>query len=117
MVSWNTMFVGYVECGTINKACELFNIKPQRKVLSRNPLLSIIHKIIFLKVLGTFKKMQLESIKQNYATFSSILLDCAKMEVLEHGMDNHQSIKGRSILLDFIVTTALVDVYEKCGSI
>ncbi|XP_057837776.2 pentatricopeptide repeat-containing protein At5g27110-like [Cryptomeria japonica] len=108
----------YAKCGSIDKACEVFDRMPQRSVISWNAMIAGYTQTGFVeKALETFKQMQLEGVKPNSTTFASILLACAKMGALEQGMDIHQSIKDRGILSDVVVATALVDMYAKCGSI
>ncbi|XP_059068285.1 putative pentatricopeptide repeat-containing protein At3g49142 [Cryptomeria japonica] len=61
--------------------------------------------------------MQLEGVKPDSITFSSILPACAKTGALDQGMDIHQSMKDIEISSDLAVATALVDMYAKCGHI
>ncbi|XP_059070475.1 pentatricopeptide repeat-containing protein At1g08070, chloroplastic-like [Cryptomeria japonica] len=65
----------------------------------------------------TFKQMQLEGVKPNSTTFSSLLPICAKRGALEQGMNVHQSIIKRGFWLDVVVANSLIDMYAKCGSI
>lgn len=78
----------YAKCGSIDKACEMFDRIPQRNVVSWNAMIAGYTQKGFLeKVSENFKRMQLAGV----ATFASILPACAKMRALEQGM---QSIKG-----------------------
>ncbi|XP_059069451.1 pentatricopeptide repeat-containing protein At4g21065-like [Cryptomeria japonica] len=108
----------YAKCGSIDKACELFDRMPRRNEISWNAMIAGYARNGFVeKALEIFKQMQLAGVKPNSATFASILPACAKMGSLEQGMDIHKSIKDRRILSDVVVATALVDMYAKCGSI
>ncbi|XP_059067251.1 pentatricopeptide repeat-containing protein At2g03880, mitochondrial-like [Cryptomeria japonica] len=108
----------YAKCGSIDKACELFDKMPQKDVISWNTMIAGYTQNGFVeKALETFKQMQLAGIKEDSTTFASILPACAKMGALEQGMDIHQSINDRGISSDVVVATALVDMYAKCGSI
>ncbi|XP_057818466.2 putative pentatricopeptide repeat-containing protein At3g23330 [Cryptomeria japonica] len=108
----------YFKCGSIDKACELFEKMPQRDVCSWNVMIAGYALNSFVeKALETFKKMQMTGVKPNSTTFASILPSCAKMGALEEGMDIHQSIIDNGFLSDVAVASALVDMYAKCGSI
>ncbi|XP_057873045.2 pentatricopeptide repeat-containing protein At3g24000, mitochondrial-like [Cryptomeria japonica] len=108
----------YAKCGSIDKAHEIFDRMPQRDVFSWTAMITGYAQNGFVeKALETFKQMQLAGVKPNSTTFSSILSACAKMGTLEHGMNIHQSIKDKGILLDVLVATSLVDMYAKCGDI
>ncbi|XP_057850517.2 pentatricopeptide repeat-containing protein At3g24000, mitochondrial-like [Cryptomeria japonica] len=108
----------YAKCGRIVKAREMFDRMPERNVVSWNALISGYAQNGFVeKALETFKQMELVGVKPNSTTFASILPACANMGALEQGMDIHQSIMNRGILLDVVLATALVDMYAKCGSI
>ncbi|XP_057837814.1 pentatricopeptide repeat-containing protein At3g24000, mitochondrial-like [Cryptomeria japonica] len=108
----------YAKCGSIDKARELFDRMPQRNVFSWTAMVAgYAQNGCAEKALETFKQMQLAGVKPNSTTFASVLPACAKMGALEQGTDIHQSIKDRGILSDVVVTTALVDMYAKCGSI
>ncbi|XP_057837821.2 pentatricopeptide repeat-containing protein At3g16610-like [Cryptomeria japonica] len=108
----------HAKCGSINKARELFDRMPQRNVVSWNTMIAGYAQNGFVeRALETFKEMQLAGVKPNSTTFASVLPACAKMGALEQGMDIHQIIKNSGTLSDVAVTTALVDMYAKCGSI
>ncbi|XP_057841718.2 pentatricopeptide repeat-containing protein At1g11290, chloroplastic-like [Cryptomeria japonica] len=108
----------YAKCGSIDKACELFDKMPQRDVVSWNAMISgYAQNGSVEKALETFKKMQFAGVKPNSTTFASTLPACAKMGALEQGMDIHKSIMEGGFLSDIIVGNALVDMYAKCGNI
>ncbi|XP_057837431.2 pentatricopeptide repeat-containing protein At2g03880, mitochondrial-like [Cryptomeria japonica] len=108
----------YAKCRSIDKARELFDIIPQKDVISWNAMIAgYAHNGFVDKALQTFEQMQLAGVKPNTTTFSSILPACAKMGALEQGMDIHRSIIEGECLSDIVVGNALVDMYAKCGSI
>ncbi|XP_057836797.2 putative pentatricopeptide repeat-containing protein At3g13770, mitochondrial isoform X1 [Cryptomeria japonica] len=108
----------YAKCGNIDKAREVFDKMTQRNVVSWTAMIAGYAQTGFAeKALETFKQMQTANVKPNSTTFASILPACAQLGDLEQGMDIHQSIKDRGILSDVVVTTALVDMYAKCGSL
>ncbi|XP_057825159.2 pentatricopeptide repeat-containing protein At4g13650-like [Cryptomeria japonica] len=118
IVLGNALVDMYAKCESIHKAREVFDGMPQRDVISWNAMITGYAQNGFVeKALIFIKQMQLAGVKPNSTTFASILPVCAKMGVLEQGMDIHQSIKDRGILSDVVVAIALVDMYGKCGNI
>ncbi|XP_057844583.2 pentatricopeptide repeat-containing protein At2g03880, mitochondrial-like [Cryptomeria japonica] len=108
----------YAKCGSLDKACELFDKIPQRDVISWTAMVGGYAQNGFVeKALETFKQMQLAGVRPNPTTFVSILPACAKMGALEQGINIHKSIMEGGFLSDIIVGNALVDMYAKCGCI
>ncbi|KDP35701.1 hypothetical protein JCGZ_10473 [Jatropha curcas] len=84
-ICWTTMIVGYVQNGKEGDALILFN------------------------------EMLLANVRPDSYTFSSVVSSCAKLASLFHG----QAFHGKTLLMgmdeDFLVSTALIDLYCKCG--
>ncbi|XP_057833052.2 pentatricopeptide repeat-containing protein At3g12770 [Cryptomeria japonica] len=107
----------YAKCGSIGKACVIFDEMSQRNVVSWNAMIvGYAQNGLVEKALESFKQMQLAGVKPNSTTFASILPACAKMGALELGTAIHQSIIESELFSDIIVGNALVDIYAKCGS-
>ncbi|XP_057871944.2 pentatricopeptide repeat-containing protein At1g15510, chloroplastic isoform X2 [Cryptomeria japonica] len=114
----NALVDMYAKCGSIDKACEVFDRMPLRNVVSWTAMIvGYVHNGFVERALETFKKMQLEGVKPNSTTFASILPACAKVGALKQGMGIHQSILEGGFLSDVVVAIALIDMYAKCGSI
>lgn len=67
--------------------------------------------------LKCFRKMRLEGIKPNEFTLSSCLNGCSPVATLANGRLLHSIAVKTGHLLDMFVSTALVAMYAKCGSI
>ncbi|XP_057858136.2 pentatricopeptide repeat-containing protein At3g24000, mitochondrial-like [Cryptomeria japonica] len=114
----NALIDMYARCGSIKKACELFEKLSERDVVSWNVMIAGYTQNGFVaEALKTFKRMQSADVKPNSTTFGSILPACAKMRSLEQGINVHRNIIESGFLLDVVVVSALVDMYTKCGSI
>ncbi|KAH9288068.1 hypothetical protein KI387_032185 [Taxus chinensis] len=114
----NALLDMYAKCGSMLKAQELFDKMPERDGVSWNAMVTgYVQNGFVEKALEAFKKMQLAGLKPNPTTFSSILPACSKMGSLEQGIDIHQSIIESGFLSDIVITSALIDMYAKCGSI
>ncbi|XP_059067682.1 pentatricopeptide repeat-containing protein At3g29230 [Cryptomeria japonica] len=109
---------GYVNNGALNEALRLFTEMPERNVISWTAMVGGYAQNGFdEKALETFKQMQLAGIKPDSTTFASILPACAKMGVVEQGINIHRSIIELGLLSDVVLVNALMDLYAKCGSI
>ncbi|KAL6534794.1 hypothetical protein OROGR_013469 [Orobanche gracilis] len=87
LASWNAMISGYAQNGQTEKAVSLFH------------------------------EMQKLDIRPNPVTVTSILSACAQLGTLGLGKWVHDLIKNESFESNIYVSTALVDMYMKCGSI
>eukprot|EP00253_Pinus_taeda_P023699 PITA_23699 len=68
------------------------------------------------EALSLFQKMQLEGLRPNSFTMASVLPACAHLKALSEGKCIHGCIIRRGFEFDVVVSTALVDMYAKCGS-
>ncbi|XP_057847995.1 pentatricopeptide repeat-containing protein At3g26782, mitochondrial [Cryptomeria japonica] len=108
----------YAKCGTIQKACKLFDKIPQRDAVSWNAMIAgYTQNGLTEQALQVFKQTQLADVEPNSATFVSILPACAKMGALEQGMEIHQKAIKYGFLCDILLMNALMYMYAKCGNI
>ncbi|GFP99868.1 pentatricopeptide repeat-containing protein at4g30700 [Phtheirospermum japonicum] len=87
LASWNAMISGYAQNGQTEKAISLFH------------------------------EMQKVDIRPNPVTITSILSACAQLGALGMGKWVHDLIKKENFESNIYVSTALIDMYMKCGSI
>ncbi|XP_047947424.1 pentatricopeptide repeat-containing protein At4g30700 [Salvia hispanica] len=87
LASWNAMISGYAQNGATEKAIPLF------------------------------QEMQELDIRPNPVTITTILSACAQLGALGLGKWLHRLIKKESLLPSIYISTALIDMYMKCGSI
>ncbi|KAM5575223.1 pentatricopeptide repeat-containing protein [Rosa sericea] len=125
----NAIMYLYLKCGMINEARKLFNGMEAMSLITWNAMIAGHAQIIDLaeddlsayqsgtEALNIFLKLNRSGVKPDLFTFSSILTVCSSMVALEQGEQVHaQSIKS-GFLSDIVVATALVNMYNKCGSI
>ncbi|XP_057866832.2 pentatricopeptide repeat-containing protein At3g26782, mitochondrial-like [Cryptomeria japonica] len=118
VISWTAMITGYAHNGILDEALRIFKEMPGQDVVSWTAIIAgYAQNGLVGKALELYKEMQLEGVKPNSATFTSMLPACAKMGDLKHGMEIHQTIIENGFVLDVVVVTALVDMYVKCGSL
>ncbi|KAK6126984.1 hypothetical protein DH2020_039273 [Rehmannia glutinosa] len=87
LASWNAMISGYAQNGQTEMAVSLFH------------------------------EMQKLDIRPNPVTITSILSACAQLGALGLGKWVHDLIKKECFESNIYVSTALIDMYTKCGSI
>ncbi|KAH9293478.1 hypothetical protein KI387_041321 [Taxus chinensis] len=77
----------YAKCGSIQKACKVFDKMPQRDVTSWNAMIvGYAQNGLVDKALENFKQMQLAGVKPDSSAFAGILPACAKLGALSQDM-------------------------------
>lgn len=69
------------------------------------------------KALALFQQMQQEGVQPDAATFVGALNACASVVALEEGQHVHKQIIENGFQSDISVSSSLIDMYAKCGSI
>uniref|UniRef100_A0ACD5WHB7 Uncharacterized protein n=1 Tax=Avena sativa TaxID=4498 RepID=A0ACD5WHB7_AVESA len=87
LVAWSSMISGYSRLGMVNEALDLF------------------------------REMQAAGVNPDEVTMVSVILACAKTGALDLGRWVHAFIDRKGIKLDLELSTALIDMYAKCGLI
>ncbi|KAD5316875.1 hypothetical protein E3N88_16821 [Mikania micrantha] len=118
IVSWNCLIDGYAKMGDIVLARKFFEWMPCRNVVSWNTLLGLyVRSRNFHECLALFSDMLEQGVKANEATFTSVLTACAHLGRLDKGEWIHSYIKNKDIIIDVLLSTALLTMYAKCGAI
>eukprot|EP01018_Ginkgo_biloba_P015181 Gb_08060 [translate_table: standard] len=87
VISWNAMIAGYVQNGHCDEALKLFD------------------------------QMEMEGMKPDTITITSVLPACARLAALQRGKDIHEYIIRSKLDSHVFLFNALIDMYAKCGSI
>ncbi|CAI0446562.1 unnamed protein product [Linum tenue] len=103
-VCWNAMIDGYFRCGDVGSAEEVFDEMGERSGF-------------YKEALEVFNTMQSERIRPGKFVLTSVLAACAHLGALDHGRWVHAYVrrKKKSIVMDAVLGTALLDMYAKCG--
>ncbi|XP_057844185.1 pentatricopeptide repeat-containing protein At5g59600 [Cryptomeria japonica] len=118
VISWNAVIAGYAQNGDAEKAMKLFQKMPNRDNASWNTVIGVcVQGGKSEEALRLFKHMQLEGVKPNPKTFASVLPACGELAALELGTEIHQDIVQSGLESEFILQSALMDMYAKCGSL
>uniref|UniRef100_A0A0E0JQ76 DYW domain-containing protein n=1 Tax=Oryza punctata TaxID=4537 RepID=A0A0E0JQ76_ORYPU len=87
LAAWSAMIGGYSRVGMVNEA------------------------------LGLFREMQAADVNPDEVTMVSVIAACAKAGALDLGRWVHAFIDKKGITVDLELSTALIDMYAKCGLI
>lgn len=120
IVSWITMIAGYSKCGDVVSARELFDQIGEKDYLSFNALIACYAQNSKPKeALELFNQM-LEAganIQPDEMTLASVISACSQLGELRFVPWIESCIQNLGIPMNDYITTALIDLYAKCGSI
>ncbi|KDP42221.1 hypothetical protein JCGZ_02951 [Jatropha curcas] len=122
IVTWNTLISGFAQAGEeemVSKVFELMLINGvEPDVFSWTSIISgLVKNFKNEAAFDTFKKMSDSGFYPSYATISSILPACASMGNVRLGRELHGYAVVIGVENDIYVSSALVDMYAKCGFI
>ena len=118
IVIGNALVDMYAKCGEFVKARRLLEEIPRRDIFSWNALLAgYVQEGQGREALNCFEWMQNDGITPDVVTFICILKACGNLKDFEKGRQIHEEIVNRGVLAekDILLSTALLDMYAKCG--
>ncbi|KAH6755505.1 Tetratricopeptide repeat superfamily protein [Perilla frutescens var. hirtella] len=118
VTSANLLIDGFVKVGEIDTATRVFNALPTRDVVTWNLIIGgCVKSGLFVEAIGIFKEMLGTKIEPDGFTFASVVTACSKLGALNHGKWVHDVMMEKKIELNYILSSALVDMYSRCGRI
>lgn len=118
VISWTTMVWGYVNSGQLDEARDLFDRCPEKDVILWTAMINgYVQYNRHEEALALFREIPMKRIKLDKFTVVTLLTACANLGALELGKWIHGYIQGNKIPTDAVVSTALIDMYSKCGCI
>uniref|UniRef100_A0A7N0ZY09 Pentatricopeptide repeat-containing protein n=1 Tax=Kalanchoe fedtschenkoi TaxID=63787 RepID=A0A7N0ZY09_KALFE len=117
-VCCNCLISGYSKSGQVLAARKLFDEMGGRTIASWNSMLSCyLHNGDYDEGLNVFREMLAEGFKFDETTLVTVLSTCAKVGNLEMGLRAKQLIDDNNLRLNVIVTTAILEMFVKCGAV
>ncbi|GAB4838121.1 Pentatricopeptide repeat-containing protein At4g30700 [Ancistrocladus abbreviatus] len=108
----------YSRQNEVELAQQLFDESPEKSLASWNAMISAYAQIgLTEKAISLFQEMQSCDVHPNPITVTSILSACAQLGALSLGKWVHDLIEKESFESNIYVSTAVIDMYAKCGSI
>lgn len=98
LVTWNAMIAGHAQ---------MMDVAENSLVASRNGV----------EALNMFLRLLRSGLKPDLFTISSVLTVCSNLLALEQGEQIHAQTIKTGFLSDVVIGTALLNMYNKCGSI
>ncbi|XP_010267015.1 PREDICTED: pentatricopeptide repeat-containing protein At4g21065-like [Nelumbo nucifera] len=108
----------YAKCQSLENACLVFHRMKKRDLLSWTTIISgYAQTDEGEKAIKFFCQMQREGVCPNEFTLASCLKGCSSIAALVNGQQLHSWAIRAGHLDDMFVSSALIDMYGKCGSI
>ncbi|KAL1203408.1 Pentatricopeptide repeat-containing protein [Cardamine amara subsp. amara] len=115
----NLIIESLMKTGEYGLAKKVLRKASDRNVISWNLMIGgYVRNVQYEEALKTLKDMiSFSDIKPNKFSFASALAACARLGDLHHAKWVHSLMVDAGIELNMILSSALVDVYAKCGDI
>ncbi|KAI5056088.1 hypothetical protein GOP47_0029609 [Adiantum capillus-veneris] len=108
----------YGRCGNMAQARCLFKELPNRDVITWNSMIAMcVKQALSNEAFQLYEQMLLEGVKPDEATFVGLLDACSSPKFLPEGMKLHDDIKARGFDSHILVSTNLLNMYSRCGSL
>ncbi|KAL8230629.1 hypothetical protein R6Q57_000407 [Mikania cordata] len=119
--SWTSLLGGHAKQGEMERAIEIATMMPIRNMVSWAVIISgFLDCGRYIDALTCFHEMLREShdsLKPNEAVLVCALSACANLEALDQGKRIHAYINKNGFTQMSNISTALIDMYSKCGII
>ncbi|KAL8261662.1 hypothetical protein R6Q59_025711 [Mikania micrantha] len=108
----------YAKCEEIESARKVFDEMPDISMIAWSAMIGGYAKLgLFNEALGLFGDMQKAGVVPDEVTMASVVSACAGLGALDVGSWVHAYIMKRKIMIDTTLSTALINMYAKCGCI
>ncbi|KAI9194865.1 hypothetical protein LWI28_009759 [Acer negundo] len=106
----------YAKCHKFEYAIKVFDEMSARDMASWNTVISCYYQDGQAdKALELFKKMRDSGFEPNSVTLTIVISSCSRLLDLERGKEIHKEYVKDGFVFDSYVSSALVDMYGKCG--
>ncbi|KAF3452930.1 hypothetical protein FNV43_RR03363 [Rhamnella rubrinervis] len=107
----------YSRLNEIESARQLFNESPEKSLPAWNSIISGYTQNGLTEIAISLFREMMSEFTPNPVTITSVLSACAQLGAISLGKWVHGLIKSENLESNIFVSTALVDMYAKCGSI
>ncbi|KAF5458984.1 hypothetical protein F2P56_022976 [Juglans regia] len=115
-VTVSNVLGAYFQCGCVDEASRIFTeIEEKDKICWTTMIVGNAQNGREEDALMFFSSMLLANIRPDSFTISSVVSSCAKLASLYHGLAVHGKAVHIGVEHDLLVSSALVDMYCKCG--
>ena len=108
----------YAKCNAFEKAMWLFDEMPEKDVACWNTIISCYYQSRnFKEALQYFSLMRKFGFEPDSVTITTAISSCARLLDFNRGMEIHKELINSGSLLDSFVSSALFDMYGRCGQL
>lgn len=108
----------YCNMGDTESACRVFNDMPSRNLVSWNAMISgYVQNGMTHESFSLFHRLVLSGAVFDSGTLVSLIQGCSQTANLENGRILHACIVRKRLESNLVLSTAIVDMYSKCGAI
>ncbi|KAL8242128.1 hypothetical protein R6Q59_012430 [Mikania micrantha] len=108
----------YAKCGLLLDAIRVFEFMPERSGVTWSSMVSgYVKNEFFEEALLMFREVHVSGVEFNQFIISSVLAACAAIAAKIEGIQAHTVLFKTGFIVNFFVSSSLVDMYSKCGSI
>ncbi|KAM7279506.1 hypothetical protein ACFE04_006640 [Oxalis oulophora] len=112
----STVVSMYAKCNVFVDSINLFDEMPERDVGCWNTVISCCYQDGHPeKALELYERMRSSGFEPNSVTLTTVISSCARVLDLEKGKFIHMELERNGFALDDYVSSALIDLYGKCG--
>ncbi|XP_024535556.1 pentatricopeptide repeat-containing protein At1g09410, mitochondrial-like [Selaginella moellendorffii] len=119
LACWNAMITAYAQCGSIFEAQSLFDRVTQRKdvVTWTGMIKAYLQAGCPAEAFKFFQEMDLDGVRPNRVTFLHVCEVCCLLASKFKAKMVHAEIMSTGLRADSVLSTAIVSMYGRCGSI
>ncbi|XP_020107573.1 pentatricopeptide repeat-containing protein At5g50990 [Ananas comosus] len=125
VMKWNTdpffgnlLIMGVLKKREFENAYRVFKEMPVRDLISWNSMIvGSVKSLRYREAMSLFNKMIHLGFEPDGFSFSSVLSACARVGAGSYGEWVHQLMVDKGMETNYIIASALVDMYAKCGNI
>ncbi|KAF5205793.1 Pentatricopeptide repeat-containing protein [Thalictrum thalictroides] len=108
----------YTKCHRVDLSLGLFTKTSKKRIGPWNAIITgLVHNKLAIKAVEMFKQMQMEMREPNVVTLMSLLPAYADLADLPMAKNIHSYLVKIGICLRTEISTNLIDIYSKCGSL
>ncbi|CAN1219400.1 Pentatricopeptide repeat-containing protein At2g22410, mitochondrial [Linum perenne] len=114
----NALIHMYLKCGEFAKARSLFDSMPRKDTVSWSVMISgYAQRDKFADALALFQDMQNDGFEPDDSILVSAISACTHLSALDRGVWIHDYIRKKSLKINVILGTTLIDMHMKFGSV
>ncbi|KAJ4952726.1 hypothetical protein NE237_029558 [Protea cynaroides] len=112
----NCLLKMYCDCGSVAVAQKLFDEMPRKDSISWGVMVSAYaQKRMFSHVVRLFSEMHSTGNSVNQSVYLGLIRSLSVPSCLETGKQMHSYMIKNGLTIDFLIDTALLNMYVKCG--